>query len=116
MSEQTHGYNEADRHFHEQDEAALKAIRAKLDADRAKAAAEQAKQAHWMRCPKCGGQLKEVRLESVTVDQCGGCGGVFFDAGELDTYVRHHHPTSKGLEKLFGWMPGWTVGSGPSGR
>ena len=47
---------------------------------------------------------------------CGGCGGVFFDAGELDTYVRHHRPTSKGLEKLFGWMPGWTVGSGPSGR
>jgi hypothetical protein len=114
MSSNTPGYNEADRQFHEKDEAALKAIRAKLDADRAKAAAEQARQAHWMRCPKCGNALKEVQLESVTVDQCGSCGGVFFDAGELDHYLRDHRPTSKGLEKLFSWMPGWTVGNGPA--
>ena len=70
------GYNEADRQFHEKDEQALKAIRAKHDAERAAAQAAQQKAAHWMRCPKCGSQMKEVAFQGVMVDQCGTCGGV----------------------------------------
>jgi Zn-finger nucleic acid-binding protein len=105
------GYNEADRQFHEKDEQALKAIRAKLDADRAAAQAAQQKAAHWMRCPKCGSQMKEVAFQGVMIDQCGTCGGVYFDAGEFRAMSASQRHGSPMLEKLFSWMPSWRVGS-----
>lgn len=43
------------------------------------------KELHWMRCPKDGMELVEVEFRGVKVDQCSHCGGVFLDAGELDT-------------------------------
>lgn len=45
---------------------------------------DRLKQAHWMKCPKCGMDLQEIELQGVKVDQCASCGGVFFDAGELE--------------------------------
>ncbi|HEX9639010.1 MAG TPA: zf-TFIIB domain-containing protein [Acidobacteriota bacterium] len=45
---------------------------------------ERLKALHWMRCPKCGHQLAEVEHHGIKIDRCGGCQGVFFDAGELD--------------------------------
>jgi len=49
-------------------------------------AAEQArlKQLHWMRCPKCGMQMHEVKMRGVDVDVCFACSGVFLDKGELE--------------------------------
>jgi uncharacterized protein len=37
-----------------------------------------------MRCVKCAGQLVTVRIEDVDVDQCPQCGGIWFDAHELE--------------------------------
>jgi hypothetical protein len=45
---------------------------------------EGLRKAHWMKCPKCGMDLAEIDLLGVKVDQCGNCGGIFLDAGELD--------------------------------
>jgi len=42
------------------------------------------KQLHWMKCPKCGHDLKTEALEGVEVDRCTFCEGFFVDAGELD--------------------------------
>ena len=39
---------------------------------------------HYMKCPKCGHDLKERDLDGVKIDRCTHCEGVFFDAGELD--------------------------------
>ena len=39
---------------------------------------------HWMKCPKCGHDLKTEALEGVEVDRCTFCEGFFVDAGELD--------------------------------
>ena len=39
---------------------------------------------HWMRCPKCGLELQEVKLGNVDVDVCFACNGVFLDQGELE--------------------------------
>ena len=50
---------------------------------------ERIKQAHWMKCPKCGMDLKEIDLHGVKVDQCASCGGFFLDAGEIDQLTRH---------------------------
>ena len=50
---------------------------------------EQLKQLHWMKCPKCGMDLKEIEIHGVKVDQCASCGGVFLDAGEMEQIENH---------------------------
>lgn len=42
------------------------------------------KEAHFMKCPKCGHDLKTENLDGIEIDRCTFCEGVFFDAGELD--------------------------------
>ena len=48
-------------------------------------AAEQArlKALHWMRCPKCGMQMNEVKMGGVDVDVCFSCNGLFLDRADL---------------------------------
>lgn len=46
------------------------------------------KEFHFMKCPKCGMDLQEIEFQGVKVDQCANCGGVFFDAGEIDSIVK----------------------------
>ncbi|MFC6158228.1 TFIIB-type zinc ribbon-containing protein [Kribbella jiaozuonensis] len=38
-------------------------------------------------CPKCRGQMRSYERNSVTVDQCGECRGIFLDRGELERLV-----------------------------
>ena len=52
--------------------------------EKAVADREAAKKAHWMKCPKCGGDLAERDYEGIKIDQCGSCHGVWLDAGELE--------------------------------
>jgi chromosome segregation ATPase len=53
---------------------------------KAKAAPEPGK----LRCPRCNGAMTEVQLESVRVDKCNSCHGIFLDNGELETVLKHH--------------------------
>ena len=39
-----------------------------------------------MRCPDCDGELRTMRLDTVALDECSGCGGLWFDPGELATW------------------------------
>ena len=95
------GISREDAIFKEQDEQWIRAKRAELDAQRKQTEVESRKSTHWMKCPKCGGDMKEVTLETVKVDQCGDCQGVFFDAGELE--MLNAKPRSPGfIKKLFG--------------
>ena len=73
-----------DEYFVKQDAELIKAQRAKLDAERA--AAER--QSHYMKCPKCGADLKEVEFSHVKVDVCPDCKGMWLDAGEIDLIGR----------------------------
>jgi Zn-finger nucleic acid-binding protein len=41
-----------------------------------------------MKCVKCDGRLVTVRVEDVAVDQCDRCGGLWFDAHELERVLR----------------------------
>jgi hypothetical protein len=45
------------------------------------------KELHWMRCPKCGQELAREICDSVEIDVCPSCKGVWLDAGELGTIV-----------------------------
>jgi hypothetical protein len=62
--------------------------REKREADRRarETQAEQArlKQLHWMKCPKCGHDLRVEKLEGIDIDRCSLCEGFFVDAGELE--------------------------------
>jgi hypothetical protein len=47
------------------------------------------KELHFMRCPKCGLGLQEVKYQGIDVDVCFACGGVFLDRGELEAITTH---------------------------
>ena len=79
MTEHKPSRNE-DEYFVKQDADAIKEYRARLDAERQGAE----RKSHYMKCPKCGGDLQETRMGSVAVDTCPDCHGMWLDAGELD--------------------------------
>lgn len=68
-------------------------------------------------CPKCGGEMRSYERNSVTVDQCGECRGIFLDRGELerlmDAESSHYeredagrgHDEKKGHEERRGEKP-----------
>ena len=62
---------------------------------------EKLKQLHYMKCPKCGMDLREIELHGVKVDQCGNCGGVFLDAGELDQFEHHEQGVFNKVFSIF---------------
>lgn len=45
------------------------------------------RETHWMHCPKCGQKLSSEQCDSVEIDVCPSCKGVWLDAGELGTIV-----------------------------
>jgi predicted Zn-ribbon and HTH transcriptional regulator len=63
-------------------------IRKELNQARAKEEKMKCKEAHWMKCPKCGFDLKEVNLQNVMIDKCDECKGIWLDAGELDLLIK----------------------------
>jgi hypothetical protein len=73
--------------FYEQEQAKL--AQARLDAAKATAVAErEAKQSlHYMKCPKCGGDLQAVDHDGIELDRCVDCSGMWFDAGEMDKVI-----------------------------
>jgi hypothetical protein len=63
---------------------------------------QRLKALHWMRCPKCGMEMHEVRLRGVDVDVCFACNGVFLDQGELEHLQK---PESKGvMSAILNWF------------
>jgi len=52
---------------------------------------------HWLKCPKCGHDMQARLIESVEVDQCGTCDGIFFDKGELDAVLLKRDSERRGF-------------------
>jgi hypothetical protein len=52
---------------------------------------------HYMKCPKCGHDMREEALEGVTVDRCTFCEGIYFDAGELDRVLLKKNEERRGF-------------------
>ena len=86
-----------DEYFARQNAELINQMRAKLDADRQ---ATQ-RQEHFMKCPKCGGDLKEIEHHQVKVDQCVDCRGVWLDAGEVELF---EHASDSGVTRFFSSM------------
>ena len=63
---------------------------------------EKIKQQHWMKCPKCGMDLATIELHGVKVDQCASCGGIFFDAGEVEQLLQAERSGQGGVfDRVF---------------
>jgi Zn-finger nucleic acid-binding protein len=55
---------------------------------------------HLLRCPRCGGRMKDHLLHGITVEQCTECHGVFIDDHALHKFSHHHDAGILG--KVFG--------------
>ena len=77
----------------------IKERRAALD----KARAQTTQEEPLMKCPRCGGTLKEVEHHNVKIDQCSSCNGVWLDAGEIEL-LEHAHES--GVTRFFTSMFG----------
>lgn len=63
-------------------------------------AAEAERKSHYLKCPKCGYDLITGDWQGVQIDQCTHCHGLWFDAGEAETLLKH---TDKGVfARVFG--------------
>lgn len=96
------GYDKEEEYFYRKNKELLEKKRVELDAARRQQEAAQLKEKHWMRCPKCGHEMAEEEQAGIKVDRCGNCGGVFFDAGELDLLLQSQEPGG-----LLGGLKKW---------
>lgn len=68
----------------------------KLRAEAAEAAEAAKRRQHFMKCPKCGADLAHEAYHGVEVDRCHACGGVWFDAGEVEQVLERHEAEGAG--------------------
>jgi len=73
-----------EEYFARENAERLRRLAAEQKAALAATQREELKKRHWMRCPKCGMDLEEVRFRDVQVDRCFSCGGTYLDEGELE--------------------------------
>lgn len=93
------GYDLEEKFFHDSEIGKLKTVREARKATKK----ALAKEIHWMRCPKCGGQMEETSLEGIMIDKCVDCKGIYFDHGELEVLIGHRESDSF-LGKLIGFL------------
>jgi uncharacterized protein len=86
-----------DEFFAKQDAELIKQMRAKLDQERL----EAERKSHYMKCPKCGNDMKEEDRGHVKVDVCSSCGGMFLDAGELELMRKVESSAKAGVKSVL---------------
>lgn len=84
------GYDMEEKYFHDEEKKKIDAIRTAREAT--KKALQ--KEMHWMKCPKCGEDMKEIKLEGILIDKCTGCAGIYLDNGELELLTGHKESES----------------------
>jgi hypothetical protein len=68
-----------------------------------KAELEKLRAAHWLKCPKCGQDMKVTSIDEIEVEQCTICEGIYFDRGELESLLlRKTERRFKFYRRLFG--------------
>ena len=73
-----------EEYFRRKNQDAIEKLREKIRiAAQAKAAGTSS-----MKCPRCDGTLKEIMVETVAIDTCDKCAGVWLDSGELEALTK----------------------------
>lgn len=82
MNSWEHKIGPEEEYFMKLEQEKIREYRHHLNKERREREAKQDRELHWMKCPKCGCNMKEILLSGVFVDKCTACHGVFFDQGE----------------------------------
>lgn len=77
-----------DEYFAREDAERLRKLAAEQRRKLADAERDALRKQHFMRCPKCGMELHEIRFRDVQVDRCFSCNGTWLDAGEVEKLAR----------------------------
>lgn len=85
-----------DEYFARRDAELLRQQRAAAQ----QAAAEAERKSHYMKCPKCGYDLITGTWDTIQIDQCTNCHGIWFDAGEAESLIKTDNPNM--LDRVFG--------------
>ncbi len=93
-----------DEYFAREEARKIAEHRERLNLERAEAEKKHLKEKCWMRCPKCGHELKEKEFQKVMIDQCESCGGIWLDAGELEMLTASS--SSRGRSTDSGFIQG----------
>ena len=62
---------------------------------------QKLKDLHFMKCPKCGMDMQEYEFREIKLDRCSGCGGVFFDQGEMEQLLERNADFLGKFRSLF---------------
>ncbi len=82
------------QYFRQREQELIEKMRAKL--------AEESTTSLELKCPKCDGMLHETEYESIKIDVCNKCTGVWLDAGELAQIAAKDEAGNGWFGKLFG--------------
>jgi hypothetical protein len=65
---------------------------------------ERTKALHFMKCPKCGHDLRAEVFAGIEIDRCTFCEGFFLDAGEVEQlFLKREAPAQQGfIRRLLG--------------
>ena len=77
-------FRENEKKLLEEAKRAREAREAERNAKETAAERQRLKDLHYMKCPKCGHDLKVETLDAIEIDRCTYCEGFFVDAGELE--------------------------------
>jgi hypothetical protein len=83
-----------DEYFAKQSADLIKAKRREAE----KAALDAERRAHYMKCPKCGSDLKTESYHGIEIDRCPACRGMWLDAGEAEDLLRRE---DEGIINIF---------------
>jgi primosomal protein N' len=83
-----------DEYFAKQSLDLIKAKRREAE----KAALDAERRAHYMKCPKCGSDLKTESYHGIEIDRCPACSGMWLDAGEAEDLLRRE---DEGIINIF---------------
>lgn len=95
------GGNMEDEYFEREDVLRLRALAKKQMEEKAATEREELRKLHWMRCAKCGYELKEILFKGVKIDKCFHCGFVGLDSGELEQLAGQEHDLVSKIAAVF---------------
>lgn len=86
------GYGQEEEYFFKLNKELIERRRRELDEERKSRQVTEQRKAHWLKCPKCGSDMRETDLQGIKVDRCSNCSGIYFDQGELELLLQTQQP------------------------
>ncbi|HOX43448.1 MAG TPA: zf-TFIIB domain-containing protein [Myxococcota bacterium] len=93
--------NGENEYFARQEALKLRKLALKAQEEMAEDEKKKLKELHYMHCPKCGMKMQEIQVNSVSIDKCFTCGGLYFDAGELEKVSGREGTFFKSMGDVF---------------